>query len=100
MHRSYKFSLLTLAGRGINMDRSAFAFFLHDVRDLASKDAVFALTREEIQLLNPNTGTLPIFRARRDAEIAIESTGESPSSGVSILSRTLGASRSDRACSI
>ena len=72
VHRSYKFSLLTLAGRGINMDRSAFAFFLHDVRDLASKDAVFALTREEIQLLNPNTGTLPIFRARRDAEIAID----------------------------
>ena len=34
-------------------------------------DARFELTPEEIQLLNPNTGTCPIFRTRRDAEITL-----------------------------
>ena len=31
----------------------------------------FALSSEEVLLLNPNTGTLPIFRTRRDAEITL-----------------------------
>ena len=30
---------------------------------------VFALSPEEIALINPNTGTLPIFRNRRDADL-------------------------------
>ncbi len=34
-------------------------------------DVRFALTPEEITLLNPNTGTCPIFRSRRDAEITL-----------------------------
>ena len=66
-----KFGLLTLAARRAMADRAEFAFFLHDVRDLMREDAVFALTPEEIKLLNPNTGTLPVFRTRRDAEITI-----------------------------
>lgn len=32
---------------------------------------MFALTPEEIALLNPNTGTCPVFRTRRDAEITL-----------------------------
>jgi hypothetical protein len=43
--------------------------------DLASPDEVagrrFAVALDEIMLLNPNTGTLPVFRTRRDAEITI-----------------------------
>jgi hypothetical protein len=31
----------------------------------------FALTPEEVLLLNPNTGTLPLFRSRTDAEITV-----------------------------
>ena len=31
----------------------------------------FSLTAEEVMLLNPNTGTLPVLRSRRDAEITI-----------------------------
>ena len=31
----------------------------------------FALTPDEITLLNPNTGTCPVFRTRRDAEITL-----------------------------
>ena len=31
----------------------------------------FALAADEMLLLNPNTGTLPVFRSRRDAEITL-----------------------------
>lgn len=66
----FKFCLLTLTGRAIEADAATFAFFLHDPRDIEATR--FALTPEEINLLNPNTGTLPIFRTRRDAEINVQ----------------------------
>ena len=71
VHRSYKFSLLTLAGRALIPDRTLFAFFLHEVKELSKPNVVFELTPDEIGLINPNTGTLPVFRTRRDAEITI-----------------------------
>ncbi len=64
-----KFCLLTMAGRERPVDSATFAFFLRDPLDIDG--ARFALTPEEITLLNPNTGTLPIFRTRRDAEITL-----------------------------
>ncbi|MEU4836854.1 Eco57I restriction-modification methylase domain-containing protein [Nocardia testacea] len=71
VHRSFKFCLLTLAGRDIREPRADFAFFAHDPTDLQRADARFTLTPEEITLLNPNTGTCPVFRTRRDAEITL-----------------------------
>ncbi len=71
VHRSFKFCLLTLAGRERREARAEFAFFAHDPADLLKDDARFELTPDEIQLLNPNTGTCPIFRTRRDAEITL-----------------------------
>ena len=67
----FKFCLLTLAGRERREPRAEFAFFAHDPTDLLKDDARFELTPDEIQLLNPNTGTCPIFRTRRDAEITL-----------------------------
>ncbi|MFJ2469542.1 Eco57I restriction-modification methylase domain-containing protein [Glutamicibacter sp. NPDC087583] len=69
VHRSYKFCLLTLNGRFRISEAARFAFFLHDPALIESSS--FELTPEEIRLLNPNTGTLPIFRTRRDAEITL-----------------------------
>ncbi|WP_280439557.1 Eco57I restriction-modification methylase domain-containing protein [Nocardia cyriacigeorgica] len=67
----FKFCLLTLAGRDTREPRADFAFFAHDPTDLHRADARFTLTPEEITLLNPNTGTCPVFRTRRDAEITL-----------------------------
>ena len=67
----YKFCLLTLSGRADETEQAQFAFFAHDPADLNREDARFELTPDEIQLLNPNTGTCPIFRTRRDAEITL-----------------------------
>ncbi|MEU1447540.1 Eco57I restriction-modification methylase domain-containing protein [Streptomyces mirabilis] len=66
-----KFSLLTLAGRAVREPAASFAFFLHDPAELDAAEKRFTLTPEEITLLNPNTGTCPVFRTRRDAEITL-----------------------------
>ncbi len=71
VHRSYKFSLLTLTGRDTSQPRADFAFFLRDVPDLDDPGRRFTLTPEEITRLNPNTGTCPVFRTRRDAEVTL-----------------------------
>lgn len=67
----FKFCLLTLAGRSYRESAADFAFFAHDPTDLKKDDVRFSLTPEEITLLNPNTGTCPVFRSRRDAEITL-----------------------------
>ncbi|MEO9330061.1 Eco57I restriction-modification methylase domain-containing protein [Gordonia aurantiaca] len=67
----YKFCLLTLAGRSIREPAADFAFFAHDSSDLNRPGVRFSLSPEEIELLNPNTGTCPVFRSRRDAEITL-----------------------------
>ncbi len=45
------------------------AFFLQDISELKKPDRCFPLTAEDLPLINPNTGTMPILRSRRDAEL-------------------------------
>ena len=45
------------------------AFFLQDVSELNDPDRRFLLGPADFTLVNPNTGTAPIFRSRRDAEL-------------------------------
>ena len=67
----FKFCLLTLSGLDDRVERAEFAFFLHHPEDLARDNARFVLSPDELLLLNPNTGTCPVFRSRRDAEITL-----------------------------
>jgi len=73
VHRSYKFCLLTVAGsaRGVG-SAIAFSFYAHQVDDLNDPERRFALTADDIRLLNPNTRTCPIFRTSRDADLTKE----------------------------
>ena len=71
VHRSFKFCLLTLTGYADREAVADFAFFAHEPADLATPNVRFSLTPAEIILLNPNTGTCPVFRSRRDAEITL-----------------------------
>nr|MBP7949713.1 hypothetical protein [Verrucomicrobiales bacterium] len=66
VHRSFKFSLLTL---GREEREARFAFFLTDPAQLAEPERNFTLTPETIARLNPNTKTAPVFRSRADAEL-------------------------------
>lgn len=70
VHRSYKFCLLTVRG-WTDHDRPAdFAFFSTSIDHLREPDRHFTLTAEDFALFNPNTLTCPVFRSKRDAEIA------------------------------
>ncbi|MCX4860798.1 Eco57I restriction-modification methylase domain-containing protein [Streptomyces canus] len=71
VHSSYQFALLSLMGRGLTEPAARFAFFLGHPDELADSKVAFALAPEEITLINPNTGTLPVFRTRRDADITV-----------------------------
>jgi hypothetical protein len=46
-----------------------FMFDIRTVRDLADDRRRFSLTPDDIELLNPNTHTCPVFRSRADAEL-------------------------------
>ncbi|MFI5387223.1 MAG: restriction endonuclease, partial [Fimbriimonadales bacterium] len=63
------FSLLTLTGTDRSHASTDFAFFCRRVEQLQEPDRHFSLSADEIRLMNPNTGTCPIFRSQRDAEI-------------------------------
>ena len=70
VHRSYKFCLLTLGGKNNSVPAAEFAFFLHQAEHLKEPERRFELSEEDFILFNPNTRTCPIFRTRRDLEIA------------------------------
>ncbi|MEU7628628.1 DNA methyltransferase [Nocardia sp. NPDC049220] len=71
VHASYKFCLLSLVGPSLSEASVRLAFFLLDPAELDDPNRVIDLAPEEITLANPNTGNLPIFRSRRDADITL-----------------------------
>ena len=70
VHRSFKFCAL-VASPSPTEFAAQCAFFLHDVTDLAEEGVKFTLTAEDFARVNPNTGTAPIFRSKRDADLTI-----------------------------
>ncbi len=64
-HGRMKFSLVTL-GRAAS---ARFAFQLWNVGNILEPFRLFELTGVDIELLNPNTLTCPIFRTSHEAEI-------------------------------
>jgi N-6 DNA Methylase len=66
VHRSFRFSLLTIAH---SIDAAAFTFFLTDTSQLGDPIRNFHLSGAQIANINPNTKTAPIFRSLRDAEL-------------------------------
>ena len=65
----YRFCLLTLTGKGQPSNQSRFVSYAHDVADIDDPDKNYTLTRSDLVLFNPNTGTLPTFYNHRDAAI-------------------------------
>ena len=45
------------------------AFFLHNTATVNDPERCFPLAPSHFAQVNPNTGTAPVFRTRRDAEI-------------------------------
>jgi hypothetical protein len=66
VHRSYKFSLLTL---GQELKEASFAFFLTNALQIAEPERRFTLSADDIARINPNSRTASIFRSRADAAL-------------------------------
>lgn len=60
------FGLLTI-GSGATV--ATFAFAVTSPQDLLDRERRFSLSARQIALINPNTGTAPLFRSRADAEL-------------------------------
>ena len=64
----FKFCAFVVGGPGRTGSTAECGFFLADP-PAPGNPAVFALTPEDFTAVNPNTGTAPIFRSQRDAEL-------------------------------
>lgn len=69
VHHAFRFAVTCLTG-GEEVADVRLAFYTRFIADVPKRR--FALSSEEILMLNPNTGTLPVFRSRRDAEITLK----------------------------
>ena len=65
----FKFCALIFGGENRRFTETSCAFFLHDVETIKDQDRCFPMAPEDFVSVNPNTGTAPVFRRRRDAEI-------------------------------
>ena len=65
----FKFCALIVGGEERRFDETECAFFLHDAETINDPDRCFPLAPADFARVNPNTGTAPVFRTRRDAEI-------------------------------
>ena len=70
VHASFKFVALIFGGEQRQFDETECAFFLHDTATINDDpERCFPLTADDFTRVNPNTGTAPVFRTRRDADI-------------------------------
>jgi N-6 DNA Methylase len=69
VHNQLRFAVTVIAGTERHSQRTRFAFNTRYLADVPQRR--FELTSEEVLALNPNTGTLPVFRTRLDADITL-----------------------------
>ncbi|MEU4626838.1 DNA methyltransferase [Actinoplanes sp. NPDC023801] len=67
VHNQYRFALIALSGG--KSGQATLAFRARQTTQIPERS--YTITPDEIMLLNPNTGTCPVFVSRRDAEITI-----------------------------
>ncbi len=65
----FKFCALIAGGERREFEDAQCGFFLRGKADLGDEERVFPLAPGDFAHINPNTGTAPILRTRRDAEI-------------------------------
>ena len=68
----FKFCALIVGGAARQFAQTDCAFFLHSTKAIADEERCFPLTPADFARVNPNTGTAPVFRTRRDADITRE----------------------------
>lgn len=67
----FKFCVF-VAGESRRFEGTQCAFFLRSTRQIADNRNTFTMTHVDLSRINPNTGTMPIFRTRRDADLTLK----------------------------
>jgi hypothetical protein len=70
-HGRMRFSLLTVTGKQRIVDEPEFATLIKHPSELPPPRKRIRVAAEDLLLVNPNTGTSPMFQTPRDAEITI-----------------------------
>ena len=69
VHRSFKFCALKFGGAARKFAEAQCGFFLPGTDAETLAERAFALTPADFAAVNPNTGTAPVFRTKRDAAL-------------------------------
>jgi hypothetical protein len=65
----FKFSTYVAGGKERTFAEARYGFFIRSLAEVSDPERVFPITADEIKRINPNSGTAPIFRSRRDKQI-------------------------------
>ena len=65
VHASFKFCVMAFSPSRKFADSNC-AFYLHSIDELKNPEQAFPISAADFARVNPNTGTAPIFRTRRD----------------------------------
>ena len=79
VHRSTKFTLLTLAGSSVidNSETLRVAVYIRTYEELMNPDRVYDFPLNDLDELNPITKQLPICKTRHDVELLLRMSRES-----------------------
>lgn len=66
-----KFCLLTVCGPAAVTKATDFVFFAHGIEELADPERHVAMSANDLRLLNPLTGTAPLFQSNRERLLTI-----------------------------
>jgi uncharacterized protein (DUF433 family) len=78
VHHAYKFCALTLSGKAKKFRKARFTFFHRNFTQLQNDLRYFELSKDDFNILNPNTKTCPIFRTRVDASLTTKLYKQAP----------------------
>ncbi len=69
VHNQFKFCLLTLTGEDLLATSADFVWYARRAEHIDDPARHYSLSPDELERLNPNTRTCPIFRSQRDADL-------------------------------
>ena len=71
VHPQFKFCTLVTGGPERTTEEIPCGFLLHDLPDMVEPARLLTIQSRDFALVNPKTGTAPIFLTRRDADIVL-----------------------------
>jgi hypothetical protein len=70
-HRRYRFVILVISGQGATVEHAEFATLSKHPDELPPRGSRIRVAARDLLLVNPNTGTCPMFQSQRDADITL-----------------------------